>query len=249
MLLSVAAACEPKLVVGELACGSGEAGGPAVEPNVGEAIDLPWQTSFERGFCEYRVLKGFCYPAGHYEISSLHVHSGKQAAAFTVSGMAGAEQQARCVRQGTLPKQAYYSAYYFVPEAAVNTGNWNLFHFQGGNDADSLHSLWDVSLHSADNGDLSLYVFDFLGTGIRGRGETPRIPIGEWFEIGFYLRRAADETGEVALYQNGQRIFELTNIRTDDSSWGQWYVGNLASELDPPVSTLYVDDVAIRESP
>jgi hypothetical protein len=41
-------------------------------------------------------------------------------------------------------------------------------------------------------------------------------------------------------------LFDLTNILTDDSSVGQWYVGNLATGLTPPASTLYVDDVTIR---
>ena len=62
----------------------------------------------------------------------------------------------------------------------------------------------------------------------------------------FYLVRAADPTGEVALYQDGELLLDQTNILTDDSSVGQWYVGNLATGLTPSESTLYVDDVSIR---
>ena len=32
---------------------------------------------------------------------------------------------------------------------------------------------------------------------------------------------------------------------TDDSRWGQWFVGNYATALSPPSSTVYVDDVTI----
>ena len=32
---------------------------------------------------------------------------------------------------------------------------------------------------------------------------------------------------------------------TDDSNFGQWYVGNYADGLEPADSTLYVDDVTI----
>ena len=33
---------------------------------------------------------------------------------------------------------------------------------------------------------------------------------------------------------------------TDNTDFGQWYVGNFADALTPPGSTLYVDDVTIR---
>jgi len=59
---------------------------------------------------------------------------------------------------------------------------------------------------------------------------------------------AADATGAVALYQDGEELLEVTNLITDDSTWGQWYVGNLATGLRPADSKLYVDDVTIRST-
>jgi hypothetical protein len=76
----------------------------------------------------------------------------------------------------------------------------------------------------------------------------PTIPIAAWFHIQFYLKRASDATGEVALYQDGQQLLDLQNLITDDSSYGQWYVGNIVSALTPPDSTVYVDDVTIGPS-
>jgi hypothetical protein len=235
-------ACEPKLIVGERTCVAASAD-PRFEP-----VGVPWSTGFEDGFCDYTRVAGYCYADGDasYTVVSSPAHSGNSAAAFQIRGDSTLNPgQARCVRRGEFPTEAYYSAWYFLPTNATNSGNWNLFHFQGGEPGDR-HGLWDVSLSSAANGDLSLYVYDFLTPAKRGLGETPPIPIGAWFQIEFYLRRAADATGELALYQDGERIFELTNVRTDDTTWGQWYVGNLATDLAPPNSTLYVDDVAIR---
>lgn len=37
----------------------------------------------------------------------------------------------------------------------------------------------------------------------------------------------------------------LVTTATDDSTWGQWYVGNLASDLEPVDSTLFVDDLTV----
>jgi hypothetical protein len=74
----------------------------------------------------------------------------------------------------------------------------------------------------------------------------PPIPIATWFRIELYVRRAADDTGELALYQDEELVFRATDIVTDTSTWGQWYVGNLANALMPAESTVYVDDVMIR---
>jgi hypothetical protein len=246
------AACEPTVVAGEWTCPSGD---PDVDfgevvPNPDEPVKTGWSTGFEREFCDYARLHGFCYadPGASFSIVASPTHSGKSAAAFRVTGDAQGGHQARCVRQGRLPTAAYYSAWYFVPSRAVNTGNWNIFHFDSP-DSSGQHPLWDVSIFSAPNGDLSLYVLDFLGGGTHGKDETPLIPIGEWFQVEVFLRRAADATGAFALYQNRQRILQLSGVITDDTDWGQWYVGNLADKLMPADSTIYVDDVAIRETP
>jgi hypothetical protein len=145
------------------------------------------------------------------------------------------------------PAAAYYGAWYFIPATATNTALWNLVHFRGGTSAQQ-HGLWDISLVNGANGALEAVVFDFLnGTTRRASRPTP-VPIGEWFHLELYLKRAADATGEVALYQDDQLLFEAKNLITDDTSWGEWYVGNLATRLAPRDSTLYVDDVTIRST-
>jgi len=142
-----------------------------------------------------------------------------------------------------------YGAWFYIPSLAENAGNWNLMHFQGGQEPPVLHNLWDVSLGSADDGSLYLYALDFLGGAFRVPDAPPPVPIGSWFHVEFRLRRAADATGEVALYQDGALILELTGVITDDSVFGQWYIGNLADALTPQDSTIYVDDATIRAAP
>src|SRR5262249_48859331 len=152
--------------------------------------------------------------------------------AFRVMADDADAAQARCVRQGALPTAAYYGAWYFVPELAQNSKNWNLVHFQGG-DTSEQHNLWDVSLENGASGELEIFVRDFLNAGVdvlRPATPTP-IPIGAWFHVQLYLERAADATGEIALYQDGQKLLDITNVITDDSTFGQWYVGNLANGL------------------
>ena len=77
----------------------------------------------------------------------------------------------------------------------------------------------------------------------------PPVPIGSWFQLEVYLKRATGPTGAFEVRQDGKLAFSFNGLSTDDTSFGQWYVGNLAISLTPPESVLYVDDVSIRETP
>ncbi len=253
---AVGPGCSPSVVVGDWTCAEAvDPADAAASSADGGALDMPWSTSFEDGFCDYSAALGYCYAAGDssYTIVSSPVHSGRYAAAFAVDSRATpfTGMQTRCVRQGILPTTAYYGAWYFVPAVQTNAHTWNLFHFEGGDGPnETLHALWDVSLVNALDGGLRLAVFDFFGGGsLKQTSVVPDIPIGAWFHLEFFFHRAADTTGEVAVYQDGQVALDLTGLVTDDSSWGRWHVGNLADSLAPPLSTVYVDDVTIRATP
>jgi hypothetical protein len=239
-------ACKPALVVGAYQCPAETAEAGAL-PSDTDPITVPWETGFENGPCDYAQVAGFCYrwPPVDFRIVDRPVHSGRYAAEITVvTGTDGGSQpQGRCVRQGVLPVEAYYGAWYLIPKTATNAGLWNLFHFQGG--SDSIHGLWDVSLSNGANGELNLVVFNFLNG---STGTSPAIPIGRWFHVVFYLKRAKDKTGTAALYLDDQKVVELTNLVTDDTDWAQWYVGNLADNVEPPECTVYLDDVTIRST-
>jgi hypothetical protein len=244
--LSAMAACEPELTIGRWTCSRD--GAQDSIPDRAGPIAVPWSTGFEDRFCDYTQLAGFCYAGAgaSYELVTSPVRSGNYAAAFSVASDEPSAVQARCVREGVLPSAAYYGAWYFIPAFATNTSVWNLFHFQGRDaSAPMLHGLWDVSLVNAPNDGLRLVLFDFLNGVVRAARDTPPVPIGTWFHLQLYLKRSADRTGEVALYQDGIRVFAVENITTDDSDLGQWYVGNYADGLMPADSTLYVDDVTI----
>jgi hypothetical protein len=214
----------------------------------GAPIEVPWSTGFEDGVCDYTETGGFCYadPDASLEIVEAPVHGGRYAAAFSVTAdPSRVGWNARCVRQGVLPVEATYGVWFYIPSTAEVTSNWNLIHFRGGA-ADDWHGLWDVSLGTASDGSLHLYLFDFMSHTIRAPDAPPSVPIGSWFHVEFRLLRSSDATGEVALYQDGTLLLEVTGIVTADVDIGQWYVGNLVEELTPQDSTIYVDDVTIR---
>jgi hypothetical protein len=228
--------------------GSNSDAGPMVDPDSSVG---PWTTSFEDGFCDYAAPTGFCYTAGpgSYSLVTSPVHSGTHAAAFTAHGVGDAgvgPGQARCVEQGLFPAAAYYGAWYYVPAEAMNNGTWNLFHFQGAVPGMTGTNLWDVSLvNTASGGPLHIILYDFLNGMAPNANAVPAIPIGQWFHIEVYFKRAKDTTGQITLLQDGVTAVNLTGLVTDPTDWGQWYVGNWADNLMPSVSTVYVDDVTI----
>lgn len=245
--------CDPVAVVGSRFCAAPPDDG-GVDANLNAPVDLPWSTGFEDGWCDYAQPQGFCFATGDatYTLVTSPVHSGKYAAAFSVRSDVDGGSQVRCVEQGMFPAAAYYGAWYYVPAPPpqnTGTGVWNLFHFQGGDPSGSsdagLAGLWDVSLVSLSDGGTHTVFYDFITKIASDPTAAPAVPIGRWFHIEVYFKRDANNMGELSMWQDDRLAVHYTGIQTDPSNWGQWYVGNLATALMPPSSTLYVDDVTI----
>jgi hypothetical protein len=253
LFASLLTACDKQLEVAvcdiaETAMPDGGLGDAGTSSSTG--FVFPWSTGFESGFCGYARPAGFFYLRGTatYEIVTSPVHSGHFAAAYTTNSDPNAlGTQARCVRQGTFPASAYYGAWFYIPSTRIESGIWNLMHISG-NDSPSgpARGLWDVSLAQLDDGQLRVTVWNFIAQSSPNLSLAPAVPIDTWFHLEFYLKRASDATGEVALYQDDQMVLQLTGLVTDDSSWGQWYVGSYATGLSPAKTTMYVDDVSLN---
>jgi hypothetical protein len=242
--------------VGDLTCAPGNV--PAAQQSNGSfnegPLPAPWQDGFEDGFCGYRTLAGFCYAppggAATFRLVTEPVHSGAFAAAFDIGlDDFDAPHQTRCVREGTMPESARYGAWYYVPSGSTDPVNWNLFFFQARVPGGALDGLWDVSIEETDDGELALYLLDHVSGRFHHQTSPLSLPTERWVHIELYLKLASDDTGEVALWQDGEELLRVTGVMTGDARFGQWYVGNLAASLSPPRSTLYVDDVTIELVP
>lgn len=248
--------CEPNLEVGDLTCAPGNEPAPLQDNgsfNDGP-LPAPWQDGFEDGFCGYRTLAGFCYAppggASAYRLVTQPVHSGAFAAAFDL-GLDGedAPHQTRCVREGVLPESARYGAWYYIPSGTADPVNWNLFFFQAREPGKQLDGLWDVSIDQTEDGGLALYLLDHVSGRPHHQTTPMQLPTDRWVHIEFYLKLAGDDSGEVALWQDGEELLRVTGVTTGDARFGQWYVGNLAISVSPPRATLYVDDVTVELVP
>lgn len=254
MVCLLGSGCEPPLLVGDLQCSPADGGASRRTANANlyqGPLPAPWQTSFDDGFCGYKYRAGFCYadPDSSYRLVTDPVHTGPFAAAFEMHPSdATGQRQARCVREGIFPGEAYYGAWYYVPSNLTAAAHdWNLFHFQSGQPAQRPPGLWDVSMDDS-SGALTAYVWDFLAKRRYDPTTLEPIPMNRWFHLEFYLKSAPDTTGEVALYQDGEELLRVTGVITNDTSVTQWYMGNWTGTIPPnsPTSSLYVDDVSVR---
>ena len=219
-------------------------------------IPFPWSTSFENGSAnaDFTAPDSLCYilGGGFFQLVTSPAHTGTHSISFAVNTDTDSsdESQARCFLSGILPASAYYGAWYYLPATAVNAGNWNLIHFQGSTGPSGTpENLWDISLVSSSDGQLHLTVHDFFdATDYDAGAGIPPIPIKTWFHLQVFLQRAADSTGRFTLYQDGQIALDLTGIKTDDTAWGQFFVGSLATALTPASYTLNVDDMTVGPS-
>jgi len=251
LLAMMQVACDRPLEIGQ--CSSTDGAAPPSERiDTPTGFAFPWSTSFETGFCGYAPTSGFCYRRGSatYELVTSPVHTGNFAVAYTINSDPNNQgTQARCVRQGTFPTSAYYSAWFYIPSAQIVSGTWNLMYISGSNTpSGGGWSLWDVSLVQTGTGELRLSVTDYVNKPTTSLTSDKAIPINTWFKVNFYLKRAKDATGEIKLYQDEQLVLNSTGI-TENSNWGQWYVGNYATDLSPLTTTVYVDDVALSPDP
>jgi hypothetical protein len=99
------------------------------------------------------------------------------------------------------------------------------------------------------SGPLHVILYDFLNGMAPNTNAVPDIPIGQWFHLEVYFKRASDTTGAITLLQDGKTATSLTGLVTDPTGWGQWYVGTWTDNLTPSPFTIYVDDVTVGPTP
>jgi len=241
-------------VVANLAA-AGAIAGCGARVDVGS--DVLWSATFETGsFSEWLTAPGGAVsppaPPNVAEIATDRVHRGGFAARLTIDAAAGAGQQSvSLVRKGSLPTEAYYSAWYYLPRTVTVNGYWVLSKIRKRDVADDPASegeLFDIDLVSMPTGEMGLQLYDHRSQDNAPLLANPVVPVGVWFQLEAFYRAAADDTGRFALWFDGTEVVELSGSPTSPTAWVEWSVDNLGEDLDPSTAVLYVDDCAVSRS-
>lgn len=237
------------------------------------ATGIIWKADFETGDLSQIDNGGLITISGrgNAEVTDTMAHSGKYSAALTIhtlprgakhdSGVRLAWTASRWVAKEdpkNLPDEAYYSAYYYIPQTVV-TDWWNLMQWkrsaiQNG----SQTRLLTFSLSGAyAEGNVYLTLRSrvnaegkFVEPGQMMATASRPLPIGSWFQLECYYRWAQTPTGQVTCWQDGELLWDVTNVITEhhteyNSYPRQWTANNYSGNTDPAEFTIYLDDLTI----
>lgn len=191
-------------------------------------------------------------------ITSEEAHSGRFSA--KLSGYANlmdtetAQAGAGLFRQTVYPEEAYYSVWYYLPQSYVTTTPWIILKFKGvvGLDAGMIPGyaeLLDLSLESLPGGGMTLGLSD--ARHVYGSSPLPDpvpiVPIGQWFQIESFYRNTTDTNGELAIWLNGTKIYDVVRP-TGPNPMVFFSPCSFTFDLVPAEGVIYIDDVAVSYS-
>lgn len=156
----------------------------------------------------------------------------------------------RLARVG-LPEEAFYSAWYFVPQAYQTHSYWTIMQFDSLTMTNAVYDRGiDLQLRSLPDGALVLQALFHNEAYLLSplTNPVPTIPIGRWFHVEVEFRAATDATGKMLVWLDGRRVYELSGRPTVEPTSLEFMVSSLLFDLEPSPVELYVDDVVISRS-
>jgi hypothetical protein len=184
-------------------------------------------------------------------VSAERAHRGSFAAKLTITATAdNGQQNSGLTRSGGLPIQAYYSAWYYLPQSVTVGTFWVIFKLRARrvlDDPASAEELYDLELSNLPTGEMTLLLFDHRSGGVPLDVVGSIVPVGRWFQIEAFYRNTPDATGRVTYWLDGRQIVDL-NKPGGPTPWVEWNAVNVAQNLMPATVTLFIDDAAISKS-
>jgi hypothetical protein len=151
-------------------------------------------------------------------------------------------------RQDDFPKEAFYSAWYYLPRAYQTKVDWTIMQFRTPTDnPDRLGQFLDVNMRSLPGGELILSIYDHRAQYLRLPTADPAvvIPVQRWFQVEVFFRNAPDATGRFTLWVDGKLNYDIASRPMAPIPTVYWTPCSITSDLTPTQSEIYVDDAAI----
>ena len=222
---------------------------PACGRRIDLGSDLVWSARHETGdLSEWAQGVGgsAADPDTTVAISASFAHSGRYSVKLTNSTV-GDVQGARLWHQGDFPEEAFYSVWYYLPQTYQTRVDWTILQFRTPTDDPATVSQFlDVDLRSLPGGELILSIYDHRPDYLRLPTADPAliVPVGRWFQIEVFYRRAPDDTGRFTLWLDGKLNYDVHRPMAADPTV-YWTPCSVTGDLSPTQSEIYVDDAAI----
>jgi hypothetical protein len=224
----------------------------ACERRIDIGSDVLWSADHETGDLSEWIAGdqgGFSAnpPTTTIAASTDVAHTGSYSVKLT-NAAAGARDAARLWRQAPYPAEAYYSAWYFLPEAYSAPVSWTIMQFRAPSPEDPsvIGSLVDLDVRGLPGGELILSVFDHRTAYLRS--PTPAtalpLPIGRWFQIEALFRNVSGDGGRLVVWMDGALYYDIQRPFGLSSSV-YWSPCSSSYDLAPAEAPIYVDDAAV----
>ena len=177
-------------------------------------------------------------------------HSGSSALKLSITGANGTSQAARIFRwndpQGnSLPASAYYSVWYYFPQNYTPAQWWNVLQFKSKSSSGSVDPMWVLNVGNRSNGTMYFYLWDAMHSKSYDASTAVNLPVGRWVHIETYFRRSTATSGQITVWQDGVKLFDLNNIQTTTFNNQQWSLDNYTDSIAPSSPVIYADDAVI----
>jgi hypothetical protein len=210
---------------------------------------------------------GGMFNSGTYEaVASTDVaHTGSWSLRATIWSDPGAGSGVRAFRwaESRANRDAYYSAWFYIP-TPMTVNNWmQIFQFKSRSTSNVVDPFWYLEIISRQDGTLGPKLTWWNGLRIEGphQGESGGrqyqsaaiIPVGRWFHVEAFLHQSKDFDGHLTFWLDDNQIFDMVNVRTSYSNcnynaWctsDEWSVNNYGDSIQPYPNTLYIDNAAV----
>ncbi|MFZ5893669.1 MAG: hypothetical protein ACOY0T_21590 [Myxococcota bacterium] len=233
------------LLLGTLcvACGSESA-------YLGTSPEVLWWTDHETGdLSDWESPGGKTWTAGDGSVAVVEApaRSGSHVLrAMSTSADPNQPAAAIGIREGLMPAETCFSAWYYLPQLVVPSNVWLFFKFRSRSrvtDSNTHVDTWDINVaNEAASWSLGLYNHD---TGVQIVSKEAKLPAARWFQLEACLRASSGIDGRLRVWLEGQLIFDVQRQPTAPSPWVEWNVGSIAGGISPATATVYADDAAI----
>ncbi len=187
---------------------------------------------------------------GSVAVSNDVAHSGTSSLKMTISGANGATQAARIFRWNdpngnALPDSAYYSVWYYFPQNYTPAQWWNVLQFKSKSSSGSVDPMWVLNVGNRSNGNMYFYLWDAMHRTSYSAASPVDLPVGRWVHIETYFRRSTGSSGQITIWQDGVKLFDLNGIQTTLYDNQQWSLANYTDNISPADTVIYADDAVI----
>jgi hypothetical protein len=209
---------------------------------------LLWSANMETGDLSQWNNGGGEFNSGTYSTGASRdvAHSGAYSAKLTIT--TPPETGVRLFRWQESDKypSLYYSTWFYFPQHVAVTNYWNIMQWKSKTTStnDPFYTLNVLNSGSA----MQLYLYDWQRK-VSFKQSAVSLPVGKWVHIEGFYTCAADNTGSVTIWQDGQKILSDSGKSTRYSNGDcQWSTNNYSDGLSPSPATIYVDDAGISQS-